>query len=228
MKVAAIIPAYNEERRIGRVLSVVSTVREVDEIVVVNDGSNDRTAAQIPRNNGIRAVDLRQNIGKGGAMHVGANHTDADVLVFLDADLVGLQPQHVGALLGPVVSGQADMSVGIFKGGRYWTDLWQRLVPYISGQRAIRRDIFLSIPCVSHSRFGVEAALTQHGRAARWRVKLVPLAGMTHIMKEEKYGFFPGLWSRTRMYADIGAYLLAEHCRNGVRSMNSKSLRPAG
>ena len=228
MKIAAIVPAYNEEQRIGRVLSIISAMPQVDEIVVVNDGSSDRTAAQVPRNNGIRAVDLRRNIGKGGAMHVGANQTDADVLVFLDADLVGLQAQHVLALLRPVVNGDADMSVGVFRGGRYWTDLWQHLVPYISGQRAIRRNLFLSIPCVSRSRFGVEAALTQHARATRWRVKLVPLAGMTHIMKEEKYGFFPGLWSRARMYAEIGACLLAEHCRNGVRSINGKSLRQTG
>ena len=87
-------------------------------------------------------------------MWAGAHETDAEVLLFLDADLVGLRAEHVELILEPVVSGEADMCVGVFQGGRYWTDLAQRLAPHISGQRAISRDLFLSVPGVRRARSG--------------------------------------------------------------------------
>lgn len=203
MKVTAIVPAYNEEERIASVLAVVEQVPQVHEVLVVNDGSTDGTAQAIPRGNGVRCLDLPHNVGKGGALLAGAHTTDADVLVFVDADLIGLTPEHVAALVRPVTEGEADMSVGVFTGGRLCTDLAQRLVPYISGQRAVRRDVFLSVPHLDRVRYGVEVALTHHITRRGLRVSTVPLPGVTHVMKEEKLGMVLGLLSRLRMYRDI-------------------------
>jgi len=221
MKVAAIVPAYNEEKRICSVLSVVEQVPLIDEVLVVNDGSTDRTSDVVPKGNGVRMVDLPRNVGKGGALLAGANTTDADILVFVDADLVGLTPSHLSLLISPVLNDEAEMSVGIFKGGRYWTDLAQRIVPYISGQRAIKREVFLSVPHVERVRYGVEVALTRHAASAGLRVTQVPLSGVTHVMKEEKLGLAPGFLARLRMYRDIMGFLVYSwvsdwrHHRNG-------------
>ena len=219
IKVSAIIPAYNEERRIGAVLSALERAALLDDILVVDDGSTDNTLGVLPTDNGVRSMRLADNIGKGGAMWAGALETDADVILFLDADLVGLQPEHLRLILDPVTAGEADMCIGIFRGGRYWTDMAQKLVPYISGQRAIRRDMFLSVPQVCRARSGVEVALTHHARVNGWRVEWVPLAGITHVMKEEKMGPLRGFKARLSMYWEIGSYISGERCRHGARSV---------
>ena len=211
MKVAAIVPAYNEEHRIWSVLSVVENCPQVNEIIVVDDCSTDGTRNCIPSDDGIRAVSLERNLGKGGALWAGVRQTAADVLLFLDADLVGLEEHHIGSLLRPVVEDEAEMCVGVFQGGRMWTDLWQKIVPYISGQRAMRREVFLSAPYLQGARFGVEVALTHHARQCGFRINWVPLVGVTHVMKEEKMGVVSGLGARARMYWDMGRALAS--CR---------------
>ncbi len=208
MKVTAIIPAYNEETRLPRVLEAVRAAVLVDDIVVVSDGSVDGTY-EVARNfDGVRALQLPQNLGKGGAMHVGACHTEAPVIVFLDADLIGLTPEHVDRLVEPVYRGDADMTLGVFRGGRRATDLAQKLFPFVSGQRAIRRELFLEVPNVQFARFGVETQITRWAVRQQWRVQYVPLVGVTHPMKEEKLGRLRGTVARLRMYADIARILL--------------------
>lgn len=200
-------------------LSALEDTAALDDILVVDDGSTDRTVDVLPSGNGVRALRLPQNVGKGGAMWAGAHETDADVLLFLDADLVGLRAEHVELILEPVVSGEADMCVGVFQGGRYWTDMAQRLAPHISGQRAISRDLFLSVPGVRRARSGAEVALTGHARISGWRVQSVPLTGITHVMKEEKMGALRGFGARMGMYWEISSYVYGEKCRRRATSI---------
>jgi glycosyltransferase involved in cell wall biosynthesis len=208
MKVAAVVPAYNERERITVVLDALKSARTVDEIVVVSDGSTDGTYEFVAADPAVKAVRLETNRGKGGAMWAGANSTDAEVVLFLDADLVGVDGPKVDALVTPVREGRADMAIGIFRGGRGTTDLAQFLAPYISGQRALRRETFLGIPKIDGVRSGVETAITRYYRARGLRVERVTLPGCTHCMKEEKLGLVRGFYSRLRMYADIGKIML--------------------
>lgn len=208
MKVAVIVPAYNEEERLPVVLEAVKAAKLIDEIVVVSDGSTDRTyelASSDPR---VNAIDLQPNRGKGGAMRAGAENTDAEVILFLDADLIGMDGDKVDEIVRPLVDGSADMSIGIFKSGRGVTDLAQFVAPYISGQRAMRRDIFVRIPKLECARSGVETAITKYFRRHRLSVRRVSLNGCTHCMKEEKLGFVRGFAGRLKMYYDIGKIIL--------------------
>ncbi|MCS7066171.1 MAG: hypothetical protein NZL85_07850, partial [Fimbriimonadales bacterium] len=132
-----------------------------------------------------------------------ATATDADVIVFFDADLIGLKPEHVSRLLEPVLSGEVPMAIGVFRGGRLSTDLAQILAPFISGQRAVLRDLFLEVPAIESTRSGVEIALTLHFLRQRYPVAQVVLTGITHTMKEEKLGWLRGTLARWKMYAEI-------------------------
>ncbi|OYT69384.1 MAG: glycosyl transferase family 2 [Armatimonadetes bacterium CP1_7O] len=217
MKVAAIVPAYNEATRIERVLGVLIQCPPLHEIIVVNDGSLDDTATvalqfaqqhPIPNTPSVRVINLPVNRGKGGAMFAGATATDADVIIFFDADLIGLKPEHVERILKPVLEGEAAMSIGVFRGGRLSTDMAQILVPYISGQRALLRALFTEIPGIERTRSGVEIALTLHFRRHRYPVAMVTVEGVTHTMKEEKLGWARGVWARAKMYAEIGKAFL--------------------
>jgi len=202
MKSAVIIPAYNEEQTIGKVIEAVKQVPFIAETIVVSDGSTDNTA-EIARVLGAKVITLEQNLGKGGAMMVGVNNTDADVVLFLDADLIGLQPLHVVDLLLPVLEGRAEMTVGIFDHGRLATDLAQFIAPYLSGQRAVKSQLFRQISNLELTRYGVEVALTRFAKTAGISVVEVELRDMTHVMKEEKMGVVRGFMARLRMYWDI-------------------------
>ncbi len=202
MKSAVVIPAFNEERTIGDVITAVRQVPFVGEAIVVSDGSTDQTAA-IARSLGAKVVELPENQGKGGAMMVGINSTDADVVLFLDADLIGLQPFHVVDLLLPVLEGRADMTVGIFEQGRLATDLAQFVAPYLSGQRAVKREQLKQLSNLELTRFGVEVALTRFAKSAGLSIEEVELREMSHVMKEEKLGVLKGFMARLRMYWEI-------------------------
>lgn len=201
--VAAIIPAFNEEHRIAAVLKAVLAAGSVNAIVVVNDGSTDGTAVAASAFPSVEVLTLPKNRGKGGAMRAGAMHADADVLLFFDADLIGLTPQHVQDLLAPVCAGDAAMTMGIFRGGRLWTDMAQFFAPAITGQRAIRRDVFLQIPNLESVGYGIELAINDYVHTQGLVRRNVTLRGVTHPMKEQKLGWAKGAASRMQMYRQM-------------------------
>lgn len=203
MKVALIIPAYNEENRIGAVLAAAETVDLIDEILVISDGSTDRTS-EVAGGWGVKVVDLPINQGKGHAIQAGIEHTDADILVFSDADIKGLTADHFVRLIKPLFDDpELMMTVGKFSGGRLRTDLSQNLLPSISGQRALRRQLIETLPDLSSSRFGVEIMITRQAKALGVKVLEVTLTDLTHVMKEEKLGVIRGLSARMRMYQEM-------------------------
>lgn len=202
MSVTAVIPAYNEQSTVGKVVRAARSCPFVREVIVVSDGSTDETP-QVARQAGARVIELDANQGKGAAIKAGVEATEAAVVVFLDADLLGLSGDHVRRLVEPVLHGEADMTIGLFGHGRVMTDLALMIAPYLSGQRALRKEVIRGLPHLDVLRYGVEVALTRHIVAANLRVRQVELRGVTHRMKEEKRGFWRGLSARMKMYVDL-------------------------
>jgi len=204
MKVSVIIPAYNEADRIGPVLLAATQAKLVDEVLVVCDGCTDNTAEVAELIPGVRVVDLHYNLGKGGAMSMGVAYARGDLIAFVDADLLGLQPHHIDAILAPVIQGQCEMCIGVFRGGKFWSDTAQRISPYISGQRAMRRSFFESIPYLADIRMGVEVTINTYAKRSKVRVRRVVLSGVSNTCKERKLGLVKGTAARAKMYAEIG------------------------
>jgi polyisoprenyl-phosphate glycosyltransferase len=202
MRVIAIIPAYNEEKTIGDVLEVVKKTDIVDSIIVVSDGSTDGTV-EVARSHGVHVIELKENLGKGGAMSAGMVSSESDIILFLDADLLGLTEAHVRSLVQPVMTGEAEMTLGLFDRGRLATDLALKVAPFLTGQRAVRRSLLEQISDMEISRFGVEVAITRHIEHRGIPVKAVTLHDMSHVMKEEKMGLVKGFAARMKMYWEI-------------------------
>jgi len=200
-----LIPAFNEEETIAE---VVTAAREAGyPVVVADDGSSDRTA-EVAAAAGASVVRLEQNQGKGGAYAAGLKLVDTPYVILLDADLVGLRPEHLQTLLEPVTSGEAEMSVGVFRGGRLLSDFGNRVTPQLSGQRAMKTELLRSLPDLQKSRYDVELKLTRWAKEKGWRVKYVPLEGLGQRLKEEKRGFWAGMAHRLKMYLQILRYML--------------------
>ncbi len=202
IKITAVIPAYDEEKTIGNVLRPLSAIDIIDEIVVISDGSHDNTA-KIARSYNARVIELEKNQGKTNAVLTGVKNTDADIILMLDADLIGLKDEHIMNLLQPVIDKKADMTIGIFKSGRGATDLAQKIAPFLSGQRVISISAFTKLEKYKVKDYGIEMALTLMAEKEKIKVQEIYLPDLTHVMKEEKRGVFLGLLSRIKMYWDI-------------------------
>lgn len=108
-KVSVIIPAFNEEASIGRVLDALPQ-HNLHEIIVVNNASTDRTA-EVAREHGARVVDEMRR-GYGQACLTGIAHLDdPEIVVFLDGDFSDY-PEEIVGLLAPIESGSADFVLG--------------------------------------------------------------------------------------------------------------------
>lgn len=120
MKVMALIPARNEAERVGEVAR--GAARHADEVIVVDDGSEDSTAS-VAEQAGAKVLRLPAHLGYGGAVHTGylyAAARDFDALVQLDADGQH-DPEDIPALLGPVAEGECDICLGSrFLGNPQW------------------------------------------------------------------------------------------------------------
>jgi len=203
MKIAAIVPAYNEANHIGKVLEILKQTPLLDEVLIVDDGSADGTA-EIAEELGFKVLKMTENQGKGAALQAGIKQINTDIYLFIDADLVGLQPKHLEGLVNPLLEDTSlSMTVGKFKGGRKSTDWAQHLVPQISGQRAITASLAKSLPDLSSSGFGVEVLITKFAKKNNFKSKEIILENLTQVMKEEKLGLARGFIYRLRMYLHL-------------------------
>ena len=111
MRISIGIPAYNEEKNIGRIITELKKI--ADTIIVCDDGSSDMTS-EISENLGAVVVKHEKNLGYGSAIKTifeKASEINTDVLITFDAD-----GQHkvddIQSVLGPIKNDQADIIIG--------------------------------------------------------------------------------------------------------------------
>jgi polyisoprenyl-phosphate glycosyltransferase len=197
-KVAAIVPAYNEGETLGEVLAVLCATPSIDEVLVVSDGSTDDTV-EIASAMGVKTIHLRQNRGKGAAMAVGVAHTGADILVFVDGDILNLTRELLEKLIEPVVSDRSDMNIGIRHRGRLINAIGSRTGPLLSGIRCLRRRIFEAVPDEIEG-FAIETGLNWACEQLGCRTTTLVLHHLKHLVKEKKRGLVQGVQARCTMF----------------------------
>ncbi|MBI1999665.1 MAG: glycosyltransferase family 2 protein [candidate division NC10 bacterium] len=207
MKVVAVIPALNEEGSIGRVVAAVPRDL-VAEVVVVNNGSTDRTA-EVASAAGARIVTERER-GYGAACRAGLDAAaDADILVYLDGDASD-QPEELANILGPVVRGQADLVIGSRLMGRreagampphavFGNWLTARLVRLLYGVRitdlgsfrAIRRADLVALDMRERT-YGWPVEMIVKAARRGYRIREVPVTHRKRIGKSKVAGTLMG------------------------------------
>lgn len=212
-RVAAIVPAYNEQETIAEVVAVLKATPVIDEILVVSDGSDDRTV-EIASGLGVRTLHLRENQGKGMAMAVGVDHTDAPVLLFVDGDILNLTGELLEKLIEPVLAGRSDMNVGIRHRGELLNHIQAHTGPLLSGIRCLRREIFEAVPESHLHGFAIETGLNWSCQQLGQCTTTVVMHNLKHLVKEKKRGFAPGLHARCRMFAAVFGAWMALHLKH--------------
>lgn len=202
MRVSCLIPAHNEAPRIGAVLEAALGHPLIDEVIVIDDGSTDATA-RVASRDGVRLLHMARNGGKTRALAAGIALSRGEVLLFLDADLIGLTPLDLTRLLQPVLSGDAATSISLRRNAPF---LWRWIgLDYISGERVLPRSMIEphATTLCALPRFGVEVFINSLWIAARHRIAVVRWTGVESPSKAHKRGVLAGLWGDLSMLADI-------------------------
>lgn len=214
--VIALITAYNEAPTIGAVIDTVAAASSVDRVHVIDDASEDDTLAIARSRLGsrvrVRSLPVRVPVGQALLTHL-EDVPEADAIVFFcDADLVGLTPEHVDAIIRPVVEGRAGMSVGLKdKAWGGWPvrvltrDLLPRVDVLIGGERAMYREIADSVFGAPHSTgYGLVIVLNRFCRRHRIPVEVVCMRGCDHRHKMLKWRLRDALAGTVRLAWEIG------------------------
>lgn len=209
--ITVVIPAYNEEKRIVATLQAVQNLEANPQIIVVNDGSSDRTA-QLAREQGVRVVDLEVNRGKGGAMNAVLPLLDADITVFIDADL-GSSAAEAYKIIDPVLNDRCDLCIAAFpppakKGGfgmvkgtaaraiRRVGNI--EVTAPLSGQRAMTREVLQAVTPFEEA-YGVELGMSIKALQRGFRLLEVP----TTMSHNETGRDLRGFLHRGKQFMDV-------------------------
>lgn len=201
--VTCLIAAYNEAARIGAVLRAAAGHPLLDRVIVVDDGSGDGTAAVAEEVAGVSVIRLPQNRGKTWALSVGIEAATTPHLLLLDADLVGLMPAHLTALIAPVAGGRARVSLSLRGNApRPWHWIG---IDYISGERVVPRDMLAgrAEELRALPKFGFEVALNRTILDRQMPLAVVPWPAVSSPLKAAKHGVWAGVKGDAGMMADI-------------------------
>jgi glycosyltransferase involved in cell wall biosynthesis len=200
--VSTVIPARDERATIGEVVRQLLAHPLIDEVIVVDDASTDGTAEEA-RALGATVISMPQNGGKAAAMSLGVAAARNDVVLFSDADVIGLDHGMVSRIVEPVTSGRYAMYVGIRGRKTYWVNRLLHFTPILGGERAIRRDLWDQVPSTYKKNFQIEIALNFFAKLNGHRMGFTVVHGLGQVIKEKKRGLLPGLWQRMSMIGDI-------------------------
>lgn len=215
MKLSVLIPVYNEERTLEEVVRRVRAVQLPKEIILVDDGSKDRSREILARLqkenehapdplNDVKVHLQPYNQGKGAALKTALAFVTGDVVIVQDADLE-YDPQDYPALLQPIERGLADVVYGTrFAGGGahrvlfFWHSMGNRMLTLISnmltnlnlsdmevGYKVFRAEVLKGIQLES-SRFGFEPEITMKLAKRRCRFYEVPISYHGRTYEEGK------------------------------------------
>lgn len=206
MTVGVLVPAYNEEKTIAQVLTKLVGLKYVNEIIVVNDASKDRTLHKIATVKSRKIVTITQkyNQGKTAAIKRAVSESKSDIVIIQDADLE-YDPIEIALVIDPILKGQADVVYGsrfmVRKATRvlyFYHYLANQTLTFFSNlltnlnmtdietcYKAFKRPILAHLP-LSSSGYGMEVEITALISKLPLRIYEVPISYYGRTYEEGK------------------------------------------
>jgi glycosyltransferase involved in cell wall biosynthesis len=207
VNIDVVMAARNEATTVAANVAAAKGCRYVRAVIVVDDGSDDATS-ELAATAGAEVVRRDATIGsKALAMAAGVAATDAEAILFVDADCTGLTAAHLDEVCAPFVAGRSTMSIGFFDYGTFWNWVVLRCPP-LSGERIVPRWVFEAVPATKLDGYTIEVRLNEVICESGLRTSVRVMAGVQHRTKRAKVGRRDGLVQTGRMYRALVSLLV--------------------
>lgn len=198
-RISVVIAAYNEAPRIAGVLRAVTSSPIINEVIVVDDGSSDNTT-EIVSKYAVKLIKNEKNVGKTLSVKKGINAAKNDLIMLLDADLVGLDAKSLERLARPVLDGQVDWTLSLR--GNSFRSMRLLKMDWLSGERVVPKRLLMDPMIWSKPKvgYGLEALMNKSLLDKKCTFKTVYLKNVINTRKADKNGPIQGFLNECAMH----------------------------
>jgi len=206
-KVSCVIPAYNEEKNIARVLKVVTAYKKFDEIIIIDDGSHDKTTKivkQFQRScKRLKLIINSHNLGKTGAVKKAVYMSAYDLVVILDADLINLTHTNLNDLIKPVETRKAGMTILDRAGDKVTIMGVFNLAKLYGGERCFWKDDFEKMQLPKNGGYLLEVIMNMYYIRKGIKIQTVYCNNLYTVHQYTKMKFWTGIRNYIKMIRKI-------------------------
>jgi hypothetical protein len=200
--VSVVIPAYNEGKYLLKLIDDLKKATLVKEIILVDDCSEDTYSDLYKNIQDIRLIRHNKNTGKSKSIYDGYIASKYNNILFLDADLQGVTSKMIDELL---YFAQNYDVISIIRGGDYKIAKIIGSTYLTLGERYINKQILMENEKIlfDNTRWGFDNNINDLLATGKYKYAYCELAGVSHIMKSQKYGFIKGMWEDFKMVIQV-------------------------
>ncbi|MBI2031052.1 MAG: glycosyltransferase family 2 protein [Candidatus Levybacteria bacterium] len=187
LKVSAIVPVFNEGKRVGKVIDTLLSSNLINEIVSINDGSSDNSLEVLKKfGNKIKLINFKQNQGKGRAVAAGIKKATGQYLFFCDSDLINLTTDHINKIFKPILKGKTKVVFAVPT--KHGNGKYERHEVYLAGERVYpRSSVAPHISKLSRTKGAGGSEIILNTLFSKKEIKIVPLKGLVKPAKTNKW-----------------------------------------
>jgi len=202
-KITCLVPVYNNQKTVGRVVETLLSIKDIKEVIVINDGSRDLTSKKLQNyldHHKCNIISTVKNKGKGWAIAMGINEAKGNVILMCDADLALIDISHIVSLIQTFKKNRYQMVVA--SRGPI-NSLMSRFFASLSGERIFYKKTLSSkyLQLMKKSGYGVEKIINHAHRSKK--VGFIVSQNIGHILKFEKHNFSTCLWEYFKESANV-------------------------
>lgn len=206
LKISCIIPAYNEEKNISNILSVVVPLigASLHEVIVIDDMSRDNTKQIVKTFPSVRLIEHSRNEGKSKAVSDGVEESTGSHIFLLDADLLFLNEKNIIDLIDPIANNIADVTISHRKNS--WPLFPFKDIDYLSGERIFPKKYIA--PLVSEMAslrgYGLEVFINKNVIIKhQLRISVVQWPNVENNFHHRKQGMIRGVKTIIKIWWDV-------------------------
>lgn len=223
IRTTCIIPFYNEEYRVFQVLEVVTEIKNIAQIICVDDGSDDDTADLIeqyyPQ---VKLIRLPYNQGKAAAIRHGLKFAKYENILLMDADLQSINKLEVEKAIRAIAHYNLDMLI-LRRINAPWFVKFDRGDILLSGERIVKKKDLIKILNQEVNRYQVELAINLYMQKHKRNVRWMPWSA-TNTYKAKKIGLVEGYKKEFEMFTDIVLYAGFKNIVKQISSFATKKV----